>query len=523
VRNVSSMSFQRQALLGSLTFWAVIICGVLAANTSFYFSNVYLPWSDYAANDILVEGAQHSLLLHGNYSRVGFYHPGPFFLWLLLASEMVFTKLIPIFSTTVAAHFFGSLLWFATSMAFLFRLLALASRSLVTAAVGCCAAIYVLFLVCGSVVTSAWMPHLYMSAALQLATGVIGVYALGPRWLLLATFGMAQLIHGHASFIGLSVIMTATFLLPASVFPRATWQTLRSAVANNSQTLRRCGAIALAFALPIVFNTILHWPGEVPKYFSFAGHAQPNSIAATLEYTRQFLPFSLIALSLLALPLRIRRDSDQQASLGTFRRGILAATAGGVVAGLFYARYGVDHLEFRYVMFWLASFDATLVAASATYAMSLFPRPIALVLACVVLALCLPVLSLYKPVGTDVWAPTLYDPTAKRYPEALADLEALAAAGQMSEIYVEPSSEIATSWADVLTLVAMMNRRHERAFCITPDTWTISYHEKFRCEAERDSPGRRIVVSHREIEGTRLVTQTGATRFMLVLPLAKPN
>src|ERR1019366_2259192 len=54
--------------------------------------------ADPAANSILVVQAEHFTLLHGNYSREGFFHPGPAYLYLMAAGQWLFhdlTHLVP--------------------------------------------------------------------------------------------------------------------------------------------------------------------------------------------------------------------------------------------------------------------------------------------------------------------------------------------------------------------------------------------------------------------------------------------
>jgi len=57
-----------------------------------------------AATDMLVQDAKRLALLHGNYSRVGFYHPGPHLFYLMAAGEFLFRDLLGIAKSTEAAQ-----------------------------------------------------------------------------------------------------------------------------------------------------------------------------------------------------------------------------------------------------------------------------------------------------------------------------------------------------------------------------------------------------------------------------------
>src|SRR4051812_33543654 len=83
-------------------FLAAIVAFVVAFPT--YFSSAWVPLGDNASNDMLVQEAKRLALLHGNYSRVGFYHPGPYLFYVMAAGEILFHDLLGIAKSTEAAH-----------------------------------------------------------------------------------------------------------------------------------------------------------------------------------------------------------------------------------------------------------------------------------------------------------------------------------------------------------------------------------------------------------------------------------
>src|ERR1700685_1518523 len=69
-----------RALVEAISF--VVLLAVLVARNAFLFSNSYYEAADEGANSILIEQARHFKLLVGNYSRLGFNHPGPAYLYV---------------------------------------------------------------------------------------------------------------------------------------------------------------------------------------------------------------------------------------------------------------------------------------------------------------------------------------------------------------------------------------------------------------------------------------------------------
>ena len=69
---------------------ALSIAAILCIRNFWVFSLPIREDGDYAANSILVNQAVHFHLLVGNYSREGFNHPGPAFLYIQSFGQDVF-------------------------------------------------------------------------------------------------------------------------------------------------------------------------------------------------------------------------------------------------------------------------------------------------------------------------------------------------------------------------------------------------------------------------------------------------
>src|SRR6266567_2474051 len=70
---------QATALVWGVPF--VLVLTVLLIRNAFLFSTPEYEQADMGANSILIEQARRFTLLVGNYSREGFNHPGPAFLY----------------------------------------------------------------------------------------------------------------------------------------------------------------------------------------------------------------------------------------------------------------------------------------------------------------------------------------------------------------------------------------------------------------------------------------------------------
>ena len=77
--------------------WPVAFSAILAillTRGGFLFTTPLHESGDSAANSILVRQAEHFTLLHGNYSREGYFHPGPAYIYILAAGQAFFHGLL---------------------------------------------------------------------------------------------------------------------------------------------------------------------------------------------------------------------------------------------------------------------------------------------------------------------------------------------------------------------------------------------------------------------------------------------
>ena len=250
--------------------------------------------SDYAANSLLVQQAEHFKLLTGHYSRWGFHHPGPAYLYVFALGEFLFYDLLHV----VPAPFNGQLL-----IVILFNGALLAAtlcvfrrhaRLPVPAALVATLVVAVMVNASGrpSVLVSNWMPDVLLFPFLLFAVSAASVLAGETHDLrYLAVSGML-LIHGHfAQFLFVGVMGGATV---GYMLARAQRQgRLRALLAERRRDFAVAAAIVLVLALPPLLEIALDRPNNLDDVLAYERHfgAVRNSVGLAIGYFACFLLF----------------------------------------------------------------------------------------------------------------------------------------------------------------------------------------------------------------------------------------
>jgi hypothetical protein len=362
---------------------------LLLLRSSFLFTTRLYECCDPADNSILVLQAQRFSLLHGNYSREGFFHPGPGYIYVLAAGQALFhgllhlvpaqwnAQLIAIFILNSAL--IATIVWITHSWT---------HSAWITAAVA--AAILGFLAVHPLIIASGWFPYLYVPtfSCFLVAAASVAAGRTAHLWVLALTGSLA--IHGHVEFVFFVPVMTVA-AGAAALWPHH--HTLRHsarrfAVERKSHWVPALAIVAV-FAVPIAAAMILHWPGQFGSYLSYASsaHAGHHSTGRALRFVLWYwLPDpSWLALLMatctgaLALVLAVRLPP------GGLRRFIFAAISMNAVTSvlmLYYALRGIDFLSDYYVgyFFWsvpLLTMIAIVTGLAATFRPVTAPQVIA--------------------------------------------------------------------------------------------------------------------------------------------------
>jgi hypothetical protein len=364
--------------------WAVpfaVLFAVLCVRNRFLFTTRLYEQGDAGANSILIEQAKHFTLLVGNYSREHFHHPGPAYMYVQAVGEYLFQNALHLVPTAWNAHMLSV---FALDCAFVSLATGIAygwTRSLRSAAA--CLAVFTIFVIAYPwILNSDWMPHMYVLAYMVfiMAAGSVAAGRMQDAWIFALTGWF--LIHGHACFLLFVPAVTAS-VAAAVLWPR---RRRPRGVRGGGQPPRERGGswggrpprstliISALFALPIVVNLVLHWPGDFGKYISYGGSGRAGGHGArqVIEYALWFwwphhhawlapllgYPAALAAVRWLS-PARLRG----------FLLALLAVNVVSSLAFLLYAAVGIDDLTEYYIgyFYWSAPLITVLVIVLAGF------------------------------------------------------------------------------------------------------------------------------------------------------------
>lgn len=334
---------------------------LLWRNRGVFFVPLY-ELGDAAANSLLIGEAKSFDLLVGHYSRVGFNHPGPAVLYLQAAGEALFTDALGL---TPAAHngqVVAVMLFHAAVIAAAIGIVHTwcGRWTVATAGLGCLLGWYTAheFSLAGP-----WIPVFVIAPFLLLLVASASVAAgrASHLWLLAAAGGL--LVHAHVAFTLFVSVLGAGAVLAWTVTERAGPLEL---VRRNPRAWAAAGLVVTAFLAPIALNTVLNWPGEIPKYLSFSETGTPASptIAQAVVYTRQFwiesgplvnvVPVLLIAAAMAAAwwaPAGLRRPLGLLTAASVLGEGLV----------VLYALVGIDDLNQAYIAQFAWSLPAALL------------------------------------------------------------------------------------------------------------------------------------------------------------------
>jgi hypothetical protein len=326
------------------------------------FSTGFQDWGDSAVNSLSVDRALHLDQIRGNYSRVGFTHPGPAFFYLLALGQGLFFDLIHIVPEQLNGQYLSLSLFTCLCIALSARALSsLLGRVVVAAAT---TGVLFLFAAHHSLFANNWFPNLYGPPFILLI--VAGAALAAGRteqapWFVLAG---GMLAHGHVSFL---LVVGVTALLVALSW----WRHHRSGTATPVTRTGVAFALLLIalFLLPVVLQSVVDFPSPWDEYYRYVfGHpkpALPDQYTVWQFYSWYFgtaaepIWISLVGLVLAVVLLITERDAR-------IRRAMLTCYAMLVLQTLLFFYYvvkGVDSLipDYRYVGFYFLAVPTLVV------------------------------------------------------------------------------------------------------------------------------------------------------------------
>ena len=328
---------------------------VLLARNAFLFSAPEHEDADMAANSILIEQARRFTLLVGNYSREGFNHPGPAFLYVESWGESIFWALLHVVPTPWNGQLIALYLLnagFAACVVAVVYGWTGSLRGMLAAA-----AVLALFgFLHPAVFNSDWMPYVYVPAFLTFVVSLASASAGRSADAWIATLSGWFLIHGHAAFL---------FMVPAMVaVPVAAraWPALRRARGTRPARRARRRAwrpavgISAVFALPLILQVALIGPGNFEAYLAYqsSGSAGGHTLATVTGYVLWFWwphANAWAAPLILALTAGLLTWRLPPGPARRFCCSLLLFDALSVVAVAGYVAVGVDSINQYYICY----------------------------------------------------------------------------------------------------------------------------------------------------------------------------
>ena len=466
--------------------WAApfaVLLTVLLVRNRFLFSTRFHEQADAAANSIRIQQAMHFTLLVGNYSREGFSHPGPAYMYVQAFGQWIFLSGLHVVPTAWNAHMLAVFVLNSAILALPVLIVYGWTRSL-RAATAWFAVVCVFGAVHPPAVNSDWMPHLYVAMYCVFAVAAASVAAghVQDAWMLALTGWF--LVHGHACFLFIvPVIVAAAGAALAGAHWRTPAASLRRLARHRPGAWIPAVVISAVFALPIVVNLALHWPGDFGHYFAYgkSGQAGGHSVTGIAWYMLWFwwphghawLAPVLLQVAAIGVALGLAR--------GELRRFLLLLLGINVVSTLAVAAYaaaGIDFLNQYYIayFYWSAPMLALLVIAAGV-SQALTARA-GTALAGAGAAAALAAFALVPGMRTST------QDTDPGLPHAVAALAARAPGREIVLSIQHPA------WVEVTGFLVQAERTHVRA-CLESPYWTFMMTAQFICTPQQAAGGVR--------------------------------
>ncbi|MBU9398465.1 hypothetical protein [Burkholderia multivorans] len=442
-----------------------------------------LEATDFAANSLLVQKAKHFGLFTGNYSRVGFYHPGPAILYVLTLGELLlydWTHLLPSpFSGQMVAVILYNAAWITIIFRTLRKIVGSAADAGVMLAVFLCIVAYQNF----QFFAGMWFPELYF---FPFATALVAAsrFAAGKADALLPlALSTGFLINGHVSFVSTLGIIFALLLLynhlqrsrlerSEYIFDRGYWK------ANSGAVARAVGVLFLFF-IPLIIETIRHFPGPVASYISFGKQHHANTLGDTIRYSGQYWGGTaafLAAITAMSAAL-VYAMANPRHFIRRNHLALLATLVSATAAMLFYSKFGVDELHQKYIGYFYYSVPALTITLLIAAILRVLPTKVSTISAAIAIPVLLGATAKridntpdYAPFYNQPGIAYLYDGLARTKPEGRIVLN------------LDSRPNPAKIWETVLGLLIYAKRAGTDLVCINRN-WHISYTKDAQCTA----------------------------------------
>jgi hypothetical protein len=363
-------------IAGPLIAFAVAVALLVPAHWAAVQSATW-EGGDMAANALLIQDAKSFHLLVGNYSRVGFNHPGPAILYVLAAGEAVFYDGLKVVPYPMDGQMLGVILYSAAWISLLWTMLRRMADSSVAAILLLTTFLTATSFLVPAAFVSLWPPDLYYFPFATFILAISELIAGKNKSLPALAVSWGFLLNGHASFFAITSVMTLAAVSANLALVRFAKDPPSLLLSPEFFRLSRARlgiafVILLLFLAPLAMETAIHFPGPLPVYLAYGRINVWNGPMAALRFTAHywggFIGF-FIGMTTITWFYRVERKRGGALTPLSMGAGIIAAT----IAVLLYAIIGVDDVTADYIgIFYYAA--PALAAVLAVQVLCRFPR-----------------------------------------------------------------------------------------------------------------------------------------------------
>lgn len=450
------------------------------------FNKDFIELADFASNSILVEDAKQFKLLHGHYSRIGFYHPGPLIFYFQALGEWLIYDIYHLAKSPFAGQIFGLFIFIALLLTLSLHCLKLLLNKWQPAFF---LASFILILninLFPTNLSSPWFPHLYAIIFLPFTLAWTALHLNKITALPIFSFSSILLFHGHIAFtifVAVAWIFVFICIKKAALSNRIS---VRDYILIHSNIMWISLGIILIGVLPILFHTLLHFPGEIIKYLAYSpnisGHTWSEALKFTVFYwihsteypdsTKiNYTIFILIILTYTVVV--INKQKTENIITSNLGQEIAITTSIITILTLLYTRYKVDDWSDHYTIIFYSSSILLIVSIACAMIVALFLDTKKLWKSALILIL----------ISLSTWPKySVYSIERPVIEPVLNAIESKSLVGPV-EIEVDHYSEsFSKVWIYLVAILMDTNRRGYKNICVTESTWTLAYHARTKCD-----------------------------------------
>jgi hypothetical protein len=499
-----------------MAVFVVIATTILLANWPLI-DMVHFEVGDFAANGLLIQKAKVLDLWVGNYSRIGVNHPGPAILYVLAFGELVLFDWMNVVPSPFSGQMVAAILYNAFWITLAFSMLKRLSGSISFAGIATAIFLSVIACVHFQFFAGMWFPELYFFpfAAMLIAAAR---FASGRADMLLSlALSSGFLINGHVSFV--STLGILFFLSLAynravyragrgaqSMFGRTYWQ-------ENGGKVIRSAILLFLFFIPLLVETIRHFPGPVATYIRFGHSHQANTLGQAARYTGHYWGggWWFVAGLLLMVAVFFYAAGRKKDLFYENIRAVIALLISATLAMLFYSKFGVDFLDMDYMGYFYYSVPALAVGVAAGCLWSSFglkQQWLVVVLVLVLLGVAYRKIDA-KPAYVNQYSQPnvvdLYDVFLKNKSDGRLVLE------------LDNRSNYEYLWASMLGAEMYAVRRGVDLFCVDKG-WANSFTVEAQCTLSELTHNKKIIVSASPLDNKLALLGQPASLFLYGRP-----